>query len=119
MLHYDMLRTLNNEPVDSGRRLTCWFTIRDFGILSTTGNARDAQNLELLRRVGITHIINVTETVPLPFKRSVPFIYLHLPASDTTNQDLRPSFDRAVQFIGKRSSNFCPSTVFATIEAWF
>ncbi|THD18107.1 Dual specificity protein phosphatase 10 [Fasciola hepatica] len=63
------------------------------------GNARDAQNLELLRRVGITHIINVTETVPLPFKRSVPFIYLHLPASDTTNQDLRPSFDRAVQFI--------------------
>ncbi|VDP76290.1 unnamed protein product [Echinostoma caproni] len=63
------------------------------------GNARDAQNLDLLRRVGITHIINVTETVPMPFKRPVPFTYLHLPASDTINQDLRPAFDRAVQFI--------------------
>ncbi|KAF5398558.1 Dual specificity protein phosphatase 10 [Paragonimus heterotremus] len=65
------------------------------------GNARDAQDRALLRRLGITHIVNVSESVPMPFKGSTEFKYLHLPASDTNQQNLRPAFDSAVAFISE------------------
>ncbi|CAH8873409.1 unnamed protein product [Trichobilharzia szidati] len=65
------------------------------------GNARDSQDVDLLRQLNVTHIINVTDTLPMPFKRLNRIQYLHIPASDTTDQNLRPAFDRAVQFIEK------------------
>ncbi|KAF6772503.1 hypothetical protein AHF37_08205 [Paragonimus kellicotti] len=66
-------------------------------------NARDAQDRTLLRRLGITHIVNVSDSVPMPFKGSAEFKYLHLPASDTNQQNLRPAFDSAVVFINEAS----------------
>ncbi|KAA3674543.1 dual specificity phosphatase 10 [Paragonimus westermani] len=65
------------------------------------GNARDAQDRMLLRRLGITHIVNVSDSVPMPFKGTTEFKYLHLPASDTNQQNLRPAFDTAVAFISE------------------
>ncbi|KAF8571155.1 hypothetical protein P879_04086, partial [Paragonimus westermani] len=65
------------------------------------GNARDAQDRTLLRRLGITHIVNVSDSVPMPFKETTEFKYLHLPASDTNQQNLRPAFDSAVAFISE------------------
>ncbi|CAH8668632.1 unnamed protein product [Heterobilharzia americana] len=53
------------------------------------GNARDSQDVDLLRKLKVTHItLNHIQ-------------YLRIPASDTTDQNLRPAFDRAVQFIEK------------------
>ncbi|CAH8568204.1 unnamed protein product [Schistosoma turkestanicum] len=65
------------------------------------GNARDSQDVDLIRRLNVTHIINVTDTLPMPFRKLNRIQYLHIPASDTTKQNLLPSFDRAVQFIEK------------------
>ncbi|KAK4475298.1 hypothetical protein MN116_002368 [Schistosoma mekongi] len=65
------------------------------------GNARDSQDVDLIRRLNVTHIINVSDSLPMPFRRLNRIQYLHIPASDTTKQNLLPSFDRAVQFIEK------------------
>ncbi|VDO66902.1 unnamed protein product [Schistosoma margrebowiei] len=64
-----------------------------------TGNARDSQDVDLIRQLNVTHIINVTDSLPMPFRKLNRIQYLHIPASDTTKQNLLPSFDRAVQFI--------------------
>lgn len=64
------------------------------------GNARDSQDVDLIRQLNVTHIINVTDSLPMPFRKLNRIQYLHIPASDTTKQNLLPSFDRAVQFIG-------------------
>ncbi|GAA50584.1 Dual specificity protein phosphatase 10 [Clonorchis sinensis] len=63
------------------------------------GNARDAQNNDLLSHLGITHIINVSVTVLPPFTDNQLYQYLILPVVDTDEQNLRPSIDRAVDFI--------------------
>ncbi|KER21884.1 hypothetical protein T265_09889 [Opisthorchis viverrini] len=65
----------------------------------TDGNARDAQNNDLLSHLGITHIINVSVTVAPPFTNNQLYRYLILPVVDTDEQNLRPSIDRAVDFI--------------------
>ncbi|CAH8663341.1 unnamed protein product [Schistosoma bovis] len=65
------------------------------------GNARDSQDVDLIRQLNVTHIINVTDSLPMPFRKLNRIQYLHIPASDTTKQNLLPSFDRAVQFIEK------------------
>ncbi|CAH8676417.1 unnamed protein product [Schistosoma rodhaini] len=65
------------------------------------GNARDSQDVDLIRQLNVTHIINVTDTLPMPFRKLNRIQYLHIPATDTTKQNLLPSFDRAVQFIEK------------------
>ncbi|KAA3672421.1 dual specificity phosphatase 10 [Paragonimus westermani] len=62
------------------------------------GNARDAQNGTLLRHLGITHIVNVSQSVPISFKESAEFKYPHLPASDTNQENLRLALDRAIVF---------------------
>ncbi|KAH8868931.1 Dual specificity protein phosphatase 10 [Schistosoma japonicum] len=84
----------NNEDVLSA----CISQILPFLYL---GNARDSQDVDLIRRLNVTHIINVSDSLPMPFRRLNRIQYLHIPASDTTKQNLLPSFDRAVQFIEK------------------
>ncbi|VEL12874.1 unnamed protein product [Protopolystoma xenopodis] len=64
-----------------------------------TSNARDAQDLNLLSRIGVTHILNVTDCVPMPFEGDRRFRYLRLPACDNNQQDLRPAFEASVDFI--------------------
>ena len=87
-----------------------------------SGNANDAGNRECLERVGVSHIVNATATVPMYFKeRQAPtpseekensvlfsnkdrdFImeYCQLSATDTAHQDLAQYFGQTFQFIGK------------------
>jgi dual specificity MAP kinase phosphatase len=62
------------------------------------GNYRDASNRELFAELGVTHVINVTGTLPLSFE-SDGIRYKRLPASDSGSQNLSQYFDEAIEFI--------------------
>ena len=51
------------------------------------GNYSTSTNLELLKGVGITHILSVIPTFNPPFLDK--FTYLHIPAYDDQSQDLK------------------------------
>lgn len=54
------------------------------------GSIKVAQNLDLLTRAGITHILNCTNESPLPF--SSQFTYKSLPLSDQPSEDITSCF---------------------------
>ena len=62
------------------------------------GNYSTSTNLELLKNVGITHIISVIPTFNPPF--SDKFKYLHIQAYDDQTQDLSQYFENCNAFIG-------------------
>lgn len=75
------------------------------------GNERDASNAELLRELGITHILNVTAHLPTVFENE-GLVYKRLPASDSCYQNLTQYFHEAFSFIGMYlSTNFEQITV--------
>lgn len=62
------------------------------------GNARDAQNVHLLRdKLRITHVLNTAASCPKHHEDK--FIYLHLPLIDTDAQNLDQAFSLAATFI--------------------
>ncbi|XP_049804728.1 dual specificity protein phosphatase 10 [Schistocerca nitens] len=62
------------------------------------GNARDAQNLDCLRRLGVTRVLNVTQQLQPP--PAAPDIsYKQLPAADSTHQNIKQYFEEAFDFI--------------------
>ncbi|VDK38416.1 unnamed protein product [Dibothriocephalus latus] len=63
------------------------------------GNYQDAANLSLLKRLGVTHILNVTRDLPMAFEETNSFHYLRLPALDSTEQNIYPFFEKAIEFI--------------------
>jgi len=81
------------------------------------GNARDANDPDLLRRLGISYILSVTTNGPQPFKNSSspeskssltqlpnqePEFHTKLiPVSDNLVENLTPYFEEACAFIGK------------------
>lgn len=62
------------------------------------GNERDAANLDRLRELGITHVLNVTSGIPLHFEDQ-GIICKRLPASDSGFQNLKQYFTDAFAFI--------------------
>lgn len=69
------------------------------------GNQRDAADLERLKELGVTHIINVTSQLPLHFEED-GIVYKRLPASDNGSQNLKQYFQEAIEFIdGVRDVN--------------
>ena len=64
-----------------------------------SGNERDAHNLERLRELGITDILNVTSHIPFHYADQ-NINYKRLPASDSCHQKLSEFFDIAFDFIG-------------------
>jgi len=62
------------------------------------GNYSTSTNLELLKNVGITHIISVIPTCNPPFPDK--FKYLHIQAYDDQTQDLSQHFVNCNAFIG-------------------
>jgi len=62
------------------------------------GNQRDAANKERLTELGITHVMNVTALLPMPFE-SEGISYKRLPASDSGSQNLKQYFTEAIEFI--------------------
>jgi len=65
-----------------------------------TGNERDAANRQLLKDVGIDHVLNVTSHVPLHFSDDVTMTYRRIAASDVCCQNLKQFFSEAIEFIG-------------------
>lgn len=63
------------------------------------GNERDAHDWELLKQIGITHILNVTTDVPNYFEQKRKLTYHRLRASDNHGQDLLQFFEEAHDFI--------------------
>ena len=62
------------------------------------GNERDSSNAELLRELGVTHILNVTSHLPNHFEKD-GLVYKRLPATDSCHQNLSQYFQEAFAFI--------------------
>jgi len=61
------------------------------------GDAVDAENLKLLKSLGVTHVLNAAASLPEPHKES--FLYLHLPLDDNASQTLGDHLVEALAFI--------------------
>ena len=61
------------------------------------GNAKDAENKELLNEAGITHIINVTPDIPNYHVGS--FEYYRVGVKDADNEDIEKYFNQTTEFI--------------------
>lgn len=68
------------------------------------GNERDASNLQRLRELNISHILNITSHIPKYFENQ-GIKYKRLPASDSGCQNLRQYFDEAIQFIDEAKAD--------------
>ena len=64
------------------------------------GNERDAQDLDLLVRLNIGYVVNVTTHLPLYHVNS-GLRYKRLPATDNSKQNLRQYFEEVFEFIGE------------------
>lgn len=63
------------------------------------GNERDAQDLELMQRLNIGYVLNVTTHLPLFHYERGLLSYKRLPATDSNKQNLRQYFEEAFEFI--------------------
>ncbi|XP_034999601.2 dual specificity protein phosphatase 10 [Hippoglossus stenolepis] len=63
------------------------------------GNEHDAQDANLLQRLNIGYILNVTTHLPLYHYDTGLFVYKRLPATDSNKQNLRQYFEEAFEFI--------------------
>lgn len=61
------------------------------------GNERDAQSLDALQQIGVTHVLNATTHVPCYHEGSIH--YQRIPVADSCQQDLRQYFDESFRFI--------------------
>ena len=64
------------------------------------GNERDAEDLDLLLRLNIGYVVNVTTHLPLYHVNS-GLRYKRLPATDNSKQNLRQYFEEVFEFIGE------------------
>ncbi|CAJ1064338.1 uncharacterized protein si:dkey-175m17.7 [Xyrichtys novacula] len=62
------------------------------------GNERDAQDLDLLIRLNIGYVVNVTTHLPL-YHVNAGLRYKRLPATDNSKQNLRQYFEEVFEFI--------------------
>ncbi|XP_072517698.1 uncharacterized protein [Salminus brasiliensis] len=63
------------------------------------GNERDAQDLDLLLRLNIGYVVNVTTHLPLYHVDTGLVRYKRLPATDNSKQNLRQYFEEVFEFI--------------------
>ncbi|KAJ3588951.1 hypothetical protein NHX12_009804 [Muraenolepis orangiensis] len=63
------------------------------------GNERDAQDLDLLLRLNVAFVVNVTTHLPLYHLTTGRVRYKRLPATDNSKQDLRRYFEEVFEFI--------------------
>ncbi|KAF5908927.1 Dual specificity protein phosphatase 10, partial [Clarias magur] len=63
------------------------------------GNERDAQDLDLLLRLNISYVVNVTTHLPLYHLETGVVRYKRLPATDNSKQNLRQYFEEVFEFI--------------------
>ncbi|CAL8362982.1 unnamed protein product [Lota lota] len=63
------------------------------------GNERDAQDLDLLLRLNVGFVVNVTTHLPLYHVTTGLVRYKRLPATDNSRQNLQQYFEEAFEFI--------------------
>lgn len=63
------------------------------------GSEVHASRIDLLQRLGITSIMNISRNIPNYFQDS--FEYKNIPVDDTYNADIESWFEETAQFIGK------------------
>ncbi|KAM6970721.1 dual specificity protein phosphatase 10 [Aplochiton taeniatus] len=63
------------------------------------GNERDAQDLDLVLRLNVGYVVNVTTHLPLYHLDSGLIRYKRLPATDNSKQNLRQYFEEVFEFI--------------------
>ena len=64
------------------------------------GNQQDAADLNTLRSLGVTRVLNVTSHLP-GYHEACGITYKQLPASDSGHQNLKQYFEEAFDFIGE------------------
>ncbi|XP_073980311.1 dual specificity phosphatase puckered isoform X3 [Rhodnius prolixus] len=74
------------------------------------GNARDAKDLDLLKDLGVTRVLNVTLQATIQLSGSTSsdgnvIAYRQLPASDSTQQNIKQYFEEAFSFIEEARKN--------------
>ena len=62
------------------------------------GNMKDAGDIEVMKRLGIDHVLNLTSMKPV-YKMSPDITYKQLFVADNGYQNLRQHFDEAFEFI--------------------
>lgn len=65
------------------------------------GNAKSSANKDVLKKLGIKCILNVTSQVPNVFEQDDDFKYMQIPIKDHWSQNLSKFFPSAIQFIGE------------------
>lgn len=70
------------------------------------GNGRDAADLQLLRALGATRVLNVTSQLP-GYHQERGITYRQIPASDSGHQNLKQYFEEAFDFIGEYWAEIC------------
>lgn len=68
------------------------------------GSELHASQLEMLKRIGVTALLNVSHSCPNHFEKD--FIYKCIPVQDSSSEDISVYFDGAIQFIGKNTIFF-------------
>jgi predicted protein tyrosine phosphatase len=63
------------------------------------GSREDAADAFLLKRLGVTHVLNVAAHLPTPREVAEHFVVLHLPLADTPEQEMGAAFGEATAFI--------------------
>lgn len=69
------------------------------------GNAEFASDLELLKGLGVTHIVNSAKEVPDYFKGDFKFQYLHLMLNDVPEENISRFFEVSRKFIADALDN--------------
>lgn len=65
------------------------------------GNARDAEDLNLLQQHDISFIINISTSIPCYFENEKGFEYMRLPCHDSSNQNIIQYFETAFAYIDR------------------
>jgi hypothetical protein len=69
------------------------------------GNAEFASDLDLLKGLGVTHIVNSAKEVPDYFKGDFNFQYLHLMLNDIPEENISRFFEVSRNFIAEALDN--------------
>ena len=95
-LHLDFNKKSDKETSDESETKTAPVEILPFLYL---GNESHCASKEVLEKLGVTAVMNVSKTINNHFQGS--FVYKNVPVDDSYNADISRWFRVAVDFIGK------------------
>ncbi len=98
-LGFDKLKIDNSSDIQSETPLDNHLPVEILPGLFL-GSKVDSENLELLSKIGVRYILNVTPNIPNCFE-SNGLTYMQIPISDHWSQNLAAFFPQAIEFIGK------------------